>query len=69
MCSTRCADAFEQVDRAHYIRRERIHRLTVTLAHDGLRRQMKDDLRTHLVKCAAQCRHVTHIAAHITQLL
>jgi len=69
VCGTRCADAFEQVDRAHYIRRERVHRLTVTLAHDGLRREMEHDLRPRFVKRAGECGEIPHITAHIAHLL
>lgn len=56
------ADAFEDVDRAHDIRRIRADRVTVALDDDGLCRKMQNNLRLSLHKDLAQRLEISHIA-------
>jgi len=56
------ASIIETLFKRHYIRRERIHRLTVTLAHDGLRREMKDDLRLGSLERPLECVEIPYVA-------
>lgn len=57
-------NAFQKIDRSHYIGFVCIMRVLVTVAHDRLCRQMQNDFRLRFIKSGFQCLKIADIPNH-----